>query len=88
MRWLIGAVIPMLWATGSAWAQMPKVVAEEIGVPHGEGIEIYVRSKRPEGVARFTPDRIAIMMHGARYPSDADRGCSISLDALTFLATQ
>src|SRR5262245_7355373 len=71
MRWLVGALVSMVWTASGVWAQMPKVVAEEFRVPHGEGDEIYVRSKRPDGVARFAPDRIAIMMHGATYPSDA-----------------
>jgi pimeloyl-ACP methyl ester carboxylesterase len=71
MRWPMGVLVCLLWATNGAWAQTPKIVAEEFRVPHGAGVEIYVRTKRPEGVTRFAPDRIAIIMHGATYPSDA-----------------
>jgi pimeloyl-ACP methyl ester carboxylesterase len=70
MRWPMSALLCLLWATNGAWAQTPKVVAEELRIPHGSGIEIYVRAKRPEGVTQFAPDRIAVMMHGATYPSD------------------
>ena len=70
MRWALSVFVCLLWATDGAWAQTPKVVAEEFRVPHGAGIEIYVRAKRPEGVTQFAPDRIAIMMHGATFPSD------------------
>src|SRR5262245_180372 len=70
MRWLTGVLMSMLWVTNVA-AQAPKVVAEEFTVRHGEDVQIYVRSKRPEGVTGFASDRIAILMHGATYPSDS-----------------
>lgn len=58
-------------AAGDANAQTPKVVGEDLKVGHGAGVEIYVRNKRPEGVASFPAGRIAIFMHGATYPATA-----------------
>lgn len=70
-REALSALVCLIWAINGAWAQTPKVVAEEFRVPHEAGVEIFVRAKRPEGVSQFAPDRIAIMVHGATYPSDA-----------------
>src|SRR6476619_3293655 len=55
-------------ATTATYAQDIKVVGEDLRVPHGDGVQIFVRNKRPEGVQAFKSDRIAIMMHGATYP--------------------
>lgn len=60
MRWALNALACLLWATNGAWAQAPKVEAEEFRIPHGAGIEIYVRAKRSEGVTQFAPNRIAV----------------------------
>ena len=62
------AMVLVLAATAAPYAQDIKVVGEDIRVPYGDGVEIFVRNKRPEGVQTFTSDRIAIMMHGATYP--------------------
>jgi pimeloyl-ACP methyl ester carboxylesterase len=71
MRWLIGFVLTVLCLPCIGEAQAPKIVAEEFKVPHSEGVQIYVRSKRPDGVQNFAADRIAVLMHGATYPSDS-----------------
>ncbi len=58
--------------TAQAQAQAPRIVTEEFMVPVGEsspGIEIFVRNKRPENMAAFTPGRTVIMVHGATYPA-------------------
>lgn len=55
----------------AASAQTAKVVTEDLFVPHGDGVKVFVRNKRPAGVEKFATDRIAIMMHGATYPSTA-----------------
>jgi pimeloyl-ACP methyl ester carboxylesterase len=65
------AAIAMIMTATIANAQDVKVAGEELRVPHGDGVEIFVRNKRPEGVQTFTSDRIAIMMHGATYPGTA-----------------
>src|SRR5262249_22210819 len=56
-----------LVSAGAAQAQSSKVASEDIYVLHGEA-KIFVRNKRPEGVASFGADRIVVMMHGATYP--------------------
>lgn len=55
-------------SAAAAHAQDIKVVGEDIRVPYGDGVQIFVRNKRPEGVQSFKSDRIAIVMHGATYP--------------------
>ncbi|MDB5415107.1 MAG: alpha/beta hydrolase, partial [Rubritepida sp.] len=47
----------------------PRIVTEEFMVPAGEGIEIFVRNKRPENMTSFSPSRTLIMCHGATYPA-------------------
>ncbi len=68
MNRLIAAGIAFGLAASIAQAQTPALTAEDIQVAHGEGVSIYVRNKRPAGVAIFGANRIAIMMHGATYP--------------------
>jgi len=71
MRGLVFAVALALAASTAAYAQEVKIVGEDIRVPHGDGVQIYVRNKRPDGVQAFKSDRIAILMHGATYPGTA-----------------
>ena len=68
MRKLVAAIVIGMAASAAAHAQSVKVVAEEIFVQGGDGVQIFVRNKRPDGVQSFKSDRIAIMMHGATYP--------------------
>ena len=68
MRMFFIAMVLATTATSATYAQDIKVVGEDIRVPHGDGVQIFVRNKRPEGVQTFKSDRIAIMMHGATYP--------------------
>jgi pimeloyl-ACP methyl ester carboxylesterase len=51
-----------------AWAQGVKITSEDIYVPHGDGVKIFVRNKHPAGMESFGADRIVVMMHGATYP--------------------
>ena len=71
MRGMIIAIAFVLAASTAAYAQEVKVVGEDIRVPHGDGVQIFVRNKRPDGVQAFKSDRIAILMHGATYPGTA-----------------
>jgi len=65
-------VAATVWlAASAASAQGIKLVGEDLKVPHGDGVEIYVRNKRPDGVASFASNRIAVLMHGATYPATA-----------------
>jgi len=70
VRRLVVAIVVGMAMSATAHAQNAKVVAEDIFVQHGDGVQIFVRSKRPDGAVTFRSDRIAIMMHGATYPSD------------------
>jgi pimeloyl-ACP methyl ester carboxylesterase len=67
---IVAALFLIVFAVPSAEAQT-RLVGEDLRVPHEGGVEIFVRNKRPDGVARFGVDRIAIMMHGATYPATA-----------------
>jgi pimeloyl-ACP methyl ester carboxylesterase len=62
------AFLGIATAQAPAQADSAKVASEDIYVPHGDSVKIFVRNKRPEGVASFGADRIVIMMHGATYP--------------------
>lgn len=67
---LLAVVALTLAAEGRAAS--PKLVSEEFMVPSGDpGIEIYIRNKHPEGVARFAAERILLFVHGATYPAEA-----------------
>jgi pimeloyl-ACP methyl ester carboxylesterase len=68
MRVLLATIAMVVWASAAAQAQTAKVVAEDILVPHSDGVQIFVRNKHPENVSTFAADRIVIMMHGATYP--------------------
>lgn len=70
-KYLFAAAI-VLGSTMVANSQtIMKVTTEDITVPHSDGVKVFVRNKRPEGVDKFATDRIAIMMHGATYPATA-----------------
>ncbi|WP_431271241.1 alpha/beta hydrolase [Dankookia sp. P2] len=62
-------VAPMI-AAQQAQAQPAQLATEEFMVPAKDpGIEIFVRNKRPEGMAAFTPGRTLLFVHGATYPA-------------------
>ena len=47
------------------------LVTESYHVPAADpGIQIYVRNKRPDGLAAFRAERTLLFVHGATYPSD------------------
>lgn len=46
------------------------IVFEEHRIPSDtEGIDLYVRNKRPKGLGRFTPEKTIVMVHGATFSS-------------------
>jgi len=51
-------------------AQSPRLASEDLKVPFGDG-QIFVRNKRPEGVASFKSDRLVLFVHGATYSGTA-----------------
>ena len=48
--------------------QSSRVTAEDLHVAYTDGIQIYVRNRHSDGVAKFGVDRIVIMLHGATQP--------------------
>ncbi|MBM3558115.1 MAG: alpha/beta hydrolase, partial [Alphaproteobacteria bacterium] len=50
-------------------APLPPVLAEDVFIPGDPGFTLYLRNKRAAGVARFSPGRTVLMVHGATYPS-------------------
>lgn len=53
----------------AAHAQAPRIVTEEFMVPTSQqGIEVFLRSKRPEG-ATASPGRTVLFVHGDTYPA-------------------
>jgi pimeloyl-ACP methyl ester carboxylesterase len=48
---------------------MTKLITEDMMVPSEPGIEIFVRNKRPADLARFTPERTLLFVHGSTYPA-------------------
>lgn len=54
----------------AARAQAPALVTEEFTIPSGtDGIELFLRNKRPQSLDRFTPARTLLFVHGATYPA-------------------
>lgn len=46
------------------------IVFEDYRIPStADGIELYVRNKRPRSMQRFTPERTIVMVHGATFSS-------------------
>ncbi len=50
----------------------PKLVTEEFQVPTRDdpALKIFVRNKHPADMARFTPGRTVVFVHGATYPAE------------------
>ncbi len=47
------------------------VISEEFMVPSADpGISLFVRNKRPHGMASFEPGKILLYVHGATYPAE------------------
>src|ERR1019366_7708058 len=76
-----------LFTTGCTTMQTTdnvKLVTEEFMVPAVDpGIELYVRNKRPEGMAQFTKDNIVLFVHGATYP--AETSFDLKLDGISWM---
>src|SRR3954449_4810394 len=69
MRKLIATVLFLFMNSG--FAQAPRIAMEEFMVPAADaGIQLYVRNKHPEGVAKFEAEKILLYVHGATYPSE------------------
>ena len=60
---------PLIMQAQAQAQTAPAIVTEEHMVASGDpGIELFLRNKRPEGLAA-RPDRTLLMVHGATYPA-------------------
>lgn len=76
--------VPLAGLPMTAGAQSPpQIVTEEAMVPSGQGVQIYVRNKHPADMARSTPDRTLVFVHGATYP--ASTSFDLSLGGTSFM---
>jgi pimeloyl-ACP methyl ester carboxylesterase len=67
-----------------ARAQAPSLATEEFMVPARDaGIELFLRNKRPQGMAAFSPGRTLLFVHGATYP--AHTGFDLPLGGLSWM---
>ncbi len=48
---------------------MTQLITEDMMVPSEPGIEIFVRNKRPTNLAKYTPERTLLFVHGSTYPA-------------------
>src|SRR5262245_24390174 len=54
----------------ATWAQAPRLVTDETMVKSpDQGIEIFVRNKRPADMNSFRPERTVLFVHGSTYPA-------------------
>jgi pimeloyl-ACP methyl ester carboxylesterase len=82
-RSLLGALCA-LFIAGSAHAQAPQLVTEEMMVKSPDpGIEIYVRNKRPTNMTTFRPEQTVLYVHGATYPSET--AFDLKLDGVSWM---
>ena len=65
-------LVTVLFVTLPTFGQTAKLVTESYHVPARDpGIQLYVRNKRPEGMSRFSAERIVLFVHGATYPAES-----------------
>ncbi len=78
---IAGAVVAMIATTASAQTQL---VSEDMMVKSpDQGIEIFVRNKRPANMTSFRPERTVVYVHGATYP--ASTAFDLQLDGLSWM---
>src|SRR5207248_98347 len=66
-----GMLIACLALAFNALAADARLVIEEFMLASADpGISLYVRDKHPEGMSRFSADRIVLFVHGATYPAE------------------
>ena len=70
--YLLAAPLALSQSGKSDKAEPPKIITEAYSIPsRDQGIQLYVRNKRPEGMTKFSPDHILLFVHGATWPSEA-----------------
>ncbi len=60
-----------------------ELITEEFRVSSDPGLQIYVRNKRPAGMARFSPEKTVLFVHGATYP--AETAFDLKLDGQSWM---
>jgi len=65
----LSAALPLHLA--AAEPRGPALVTEEFMVPAADpGISLYLRNKRPQGMKKFSGEKILLFVHGATYPAE------------------
>jgi pimeloyl-ACP methyl ester carboxylesterase len=68
---VVGAYGVPGWGAPAPRSDRQPTVAEDTMLPSPEpNIQLFVRNKHPVDMARFTPDRTVLFVHGATYPAD------------------
>jgi pimeloyl-ACP methyl ester carboxylesterase len=84
IRVLVVTLAGLALIPAAAVGQAPRLVTEGYHVPARDpGVELYVRNTRPADMTRFTPERIALFVHGATYP--AETSFDLPLDGLSWM---
>ena len=82
MRWC--SLFLTLCLVNGARAMDAQIVMEEFMVPAADaGISLYVRNKHPEGMRKFSPEKILLYVHGATYP--AETAFDLRLNGLSWM---
>jgi pimeloyl-ACP methyl ester carboxylesterase len=81
--WVLAVLSLVSGCAAVGGAGRASIVTEEFRVPSDPGIEVYVRNKRPTGMATFTPAKTVIYVHGATYP--AETAFDLQLDGLSWM---
>ncbi|MBI4589605.1 MAG: alpha/beta fold hydrolase [Candidatus Rokubacteria bacterium] len=80
----LALVVSLLLLPGPTVAQTPRIVTETLMVPARDpGIQLHVRNKRPDAVAKFGSDRIVLFVHGATY--NAESGFDVPFGGLSWM---
>src|SRR5215212_4009128 len=80
----------MALAATPVFGQGQRLAAEEFMVPANDaGIQIYVRNKRPEGMAQFTSDKTLVFVHGATYQAHTSFDLQLAVQSwMDFIASR
>jgi pimeloyl-ACP methyl ester carboxylesterase len=81
---MFSVTLPLFLGIGAHAANGPKLIMEEFMVPAADsGISLYVRNKHPQGVKKFSSEKILLFVHGATYP--AETAFDLKLNGLSWM---
>ena len=67
----LAALIGLAMIAPPLRASATEIETKSFRIPSGDpGIELFMRNKRPAGIASFGPDRTLLFVHGATYPAE------------------